>query len=304
MGLLLGGVAACQEPAQVESHRLQQLEATMQALNSRLSKDADKHIANIERGVSQNREQRRDVEVLRQAEEVREQANALVGYLQHIRQRLGTPEPAIDSRLADAAPVTALLLDGGAADTLQHRLNNYAAFIRPYVPEVAPLALDAEQDPNVTQAMGSALKDWRFAQLYFQGASVASALAMLSQKELEVRDLERTALRKLSERVGSHSSVFFKIGAMATPESRAVRAGEVYRAYLYLTSTQFSVYRQTGQVNGHPVNVGPDGRVQVSFLVPTDAPDGPALWDGKISGRYEGRDTTFRIRVPYTIQRN
>lgn len=60
-------------------------------------------------------------------------------------------------------------------------------------------------------------------------------------------------------------------------------------------------------VNGSEIAVkGGWGRVE--FEVPTQLPSGQnsveAYWDGTISFReYDGHDTMFRVRVPYTIRK-
>jgi hypothetical protein len=53
--------------------------------------------------------------------------------------------------------------------------------------------------------------------------------------------------------------------------------------------------------NGRPVPIAPNGTGLVSFRAPTRP--GPATWTGTIRLNQYGRDTTFRVTVPYRVAR-
>jgi hypothetical protein len=306
LSLLLCSVAACQTRAsEAELRQMQQLDEALQGVNRHLAKEADNVLGMIEKYVYQNNLQRRDLEVLRQAEDVQTHTRQVVDYLHKLRQELKRQKPASDApvSLSSSEAVNTLMLQVGAADTLQKRLNAYGNYLRAYVPESgAYLALDAKDDPSIRAVVGSSLDAKRFGEFYFGGTSVAAAFAVLSQKETEVRQLENKALGRLAEKIGPGGLIFYKIGPVAISATNTVEEGETYHANLFLSSTKPLIYRITVQANGKPLQIGPDGKARVEFTVPADAPSGPATWDGVIQGRYQGRDTTFRIRVPYTIQ--
>jgi hypothetical protein len=131
---------------------------------------------------------------------------------------------------------------------------------------------------------------------------VASALAVLAQQEAEVLRLEDEVQSKLSSMVSFGHVMFDKIGAFASAESNVVGEGEAYRAELFLTASASGLQpRMT--LNSQPLKVV-YGKGQVAFTAPPLPPGQSrqtAYWDGTITLRRSGRDTTFR--VPYTIVR-
>ncbi|RAK69870.1 hypothetical protein [Hymenobacter edaphi] len=301
VSVLLLGLAACQSgPTAAELGRLQQLDATLQERNGRSARSARTVVAALQEQVARNRMQRQDVAVLTMAKEVRAQTDSLTRYLHELRRQL---RPAPDNaRLAETRPVEAALL-GPAADTLQQRLSRYARFLHQLVPdEGGLLAASPTEDPRIHEAVGNDLDGLSFGEFYFRGASVASALTTLGQKEAEVRRLEGEALKRLSMKVGSHRG-FERIGAQALPKFAQVPEGETYEAALLLTSSHSEAYGLTMQANGRAVPLRPGGVGRVELAVPADAPAGPASWAATIKATYRGQDTTYRLRVPYTVQR-
>ncbi|MCC3156973.1 hypothetical protein LJ737_06975 [Hymenobacter sp. 15J16-1T3B] len=300
-GLLLAGLlGACQAgPSEAELRQYQSLDQTLTLLNRRQQRAARATEQRLAKQVEHNHWLRQDAAVLSEVEAIRTRTDSLVGQLQQLRQQLQVGSgKAADP--AATAPVEALL-GGPGADTVQQRLNAYARFIRRFVPQAAPLALDVRDEARIDRAARKQLAAWRFGQLYFRGAPLASALAMLSQKEAEIRRLEHDALAELDQKVAAPFIVFDKIGPMAVPESNEVPVGGTYRAALFLTSSAVGI-RPVMQADGRPVPLTLDGRGRVEFVVPATAPAGPASWEASIALRQYGRDTTFRLRVPYTIQ--
>ncbi|GAB3825378.1 hypothetical protein [Hymenobacter jeollabukensis] len=291
-GLLLAGLSACQAaPSAAELARYQSLEQTLTLLNQQSRHQARSTLANLTEQVKRNGWQPRDVAVLREAEAIRTRTDSLAGYLGQLRQQL--PSDPVSSLPESAG------LPGASADTLQQRLNAYARYIRRFVPDAAPLALDGADDVRISPAL-KALRAWRYGEVAFKGATVTAARTTLLRQEAEVRRLERAALQLPSQKVGGPVIVFDKIAPMAVPLADEVGAGETYRASLFLT-TSAPTRRLTMQADSRPVPVGPDGRGQVAFVVPAATAPGPAAWEGRIQGGFRGQDTTFTLRVPYTI---
>ncbi|GAB2967768.1 hypothetical protein GCM10027048_43160 [Hymenobacter coalescens] len=281
---LLLSLGACQfGSADAERRQYESLEQTLMLLGQRQQRAARATEQRLADAVERNHWQDRDVAVLRQAQAICSRTDSLSRYLQRLR---GTPGSSG--------------LEGAAADTLQRRLNGYALYIKQFVPAVGPLAMHGPDDPRLREAGYRALKEWRFGELAFKGAPAAAARATLQRLEVEARRLEHDALNELSKKVGAAVIVFDKIGVGAVPESQQVPAGGSYRAALFLASSMGG--RVTMEADGRPVPVGPDGRGRVEFVVPANAPAGPAAWEARFHARYQGRDTTLRLRVPYTIQ--
>ena len=300
---LLSGLLACQSgPNETALLRLQLLADEMTLINDKVGQANNAVVEGIQTMVAKNRNQTRDVAVLRQSEAVRADAQQLRAYLRGLRQQL-TPAgkaPTL-AQLADTAAV-AELLRGGQADTLQRRLDHYATVMQQYISSATTAPLTATGDPRIRAIVGAERAGLGFRKLFLQDASAGAVLAVLAWEEAAVLRLESDALRELSMKVGSGCG-FTKIGIFAAAESNTVGEGETYRAEMFLTSSASGV-RPRMTLNGRPLAVGPDGKGRVSLTAPRLAPGQSrqtVTWEGTITLPNHGRDTIFRVRVPYTI---
>jgi gliding motility-associated protein GldM len=285
------------------------IDDSLLGVNDKTSVGADGTVKGIQAAVQKNNNQPQDLAVLKQSEEIRTKTKELVAYLRDVRQKLLTatenkgPEM---TNLSGEDKVAITMLGGqkhnGIAYTgLKPKLNEYSEFIKQYVPNAMPLAIDAKEDPRVTE---KAQKNKNFAELNFENTPVVAALATISQKETEVLKYEADALSALAQKVGAKTIVFDKIGAFASAESNTVAAGTKYKAELFLTASASTISpRMT--LNGSPLSVGPDGKGKVEFTARPGGFDASgnakASWTGTIRFNQNGRDTTFTVKVPYTI---
>jgi len=93
-----------------------------------------------------------------------------------------------------------------------------------------------------------------------------------------------------------------RLVATASAESNVVAPGATYRAELGLVSYYpADKLKMHMTCNGQPVPIGSDGIGQASFRAPTRP--GPATWTGAIRLNQNGRDTTFKVTVPYRVAR-
>ncbi|MBJ6107787.1 gliding motility protein GldM [Hymenobacter sp. BT523] len=286
------------------------IDDSLLGVNDKTSVGADGTVKGIQAAVQKNNNQPRDLAVLKQSEEIRAKTKELVSYLRDVRQKLlaatENKEGQEMTNLSGEDKVAITMLGGqkhnGIAYTgLKPKLNEYSEFIKQYVPTATPLAIDAKDDPRVTE---KAQKNKNFAELNFENTPVVAALATISQKETEVLKYEADALSALAQKVGAKTIVFDKIGAFASAESNTVAAGTKYKAELFLTASASTISpRMT--LNGSPLSVGPDGKGKVEFTARPGAFDASgnakASWTGTIRFNQNGRDTTFTVKVPYTI---
>lgn len=120
----------------------------------------------------------------------------------------------------------------GKGYELKKKLNDFATQLQklgdPNV-KFPELAVDASQDPALAKTdVMTRKKD--FSELYFAQTPVPAALAVLSQKQSEVRRLESQVLEYLAKQVGIEEIKFDKIFAVVIPDARAVVAGQKYHA--------------------------------------------------------------------------
>ncbi|WP_046243990.1 type IX secretion system motor protein PorM/GldM [Hymenobacter terrenus] len=283
------------------------IDDSLLSVNDKTSLAADGTVKGIQAAVVKNQNQARDQAVLKQSEEIRQKTKDIVAYLRDVREQLlkATENTGPEIKNMSGEDKVAITMLGGkrngiAYTSLKPKLNEYAQYMKQFVPDATPLALDGKEDKRVTKDQS----DKNFAELNFENTPVVAALATISQKETEILELESAALQKQAEKVGAKTIVFDKIGAFASAESNTVAAGTKYKAELFLTASASSLSpRMT--LNGSPISVGPDGHGKIEF---TARPgnfdkDGNAKgsWTGTIRFNQNGRDTTFTKKVEYTI---
>jgi gliding motility-associated protein GldM len=279
-------------------------------VNGKTETAADNTVKGIEAAVAKNRNQAADVAVLKKSQEIRDETKKVVDYLNQVRDNLykatENTKGGNDYKNMSAEDKVAITMLGGKQNGLaypmQKRLNDYSEYIKQFVPDAKPLALDAKNDTRI--APNSEQKHKNFAELNFENTPVVAALAVLSQKETEVLKYQADALQKQAEKVGAKTIVFDKLGAFASAESNTVAAGTKYKADLFLTASASNL-KPTMTYNGSALAVGPDGHGKVEFTARPgnfdQAGNAKASWTGTVRLNQAGRDTTFRVTVPYTV---
>jgi len=285
------------------------LDDSLSTINEKVGKDHGKTVQSIGEAVNRNRNQAKDVAVFKQSQEVREQTQKTVAYLRDVRDKLVTATENTKGKneyknMSAEDKVAITMLGGsrnGLAYAMKNELNQYSNYIKRIIPEAGPLAMDAKEDPAVTDPEQ---KNKNFAELNFENTPLVAALAVLSQKEAEVLKYESDALTKLAQQVGAETIVFDKIGAFASAESNTVAAGTKYKAELFLTASATGM-RPSMTLNGSPLQVGPDGKGKIEFTATPGSFDASGNakknWTGTIRINNNGRDTTFKVSVPYVV---
>ena len=284
------------------------IDDSLLGVNDKTSVAADGTIKGIQDAVVKNQNQARDKTILQESEEIRTKTKELTAYLRGLREKLlkvteNTGPEMTNLSGEDKVAITMLggKNNGLAYTELKPKLNDYSTFIKKYVPSASPLALDGKEDTRVTE---KSQKTKNFAELNFENTPVVAALATISQKETEVLKYEAEALSAQAQKVGAKTIVFDKIGAFASAESNTVAAGTKYKAELFLTASASSISpRMT--LNGSSLPVSAEGKGKVEFTARPGGFDASgnakSSWTGTIRFNQNGRDTTFTVKVPYTI---
>ncbi|TGD78384.1 gliding motility protein GldM [Hymenobacter wooponensis] len=284
------------------------LDESLGSINDKVSNANEGAVKGIQAQVEKNRNQARDLAVLKQSQEIRDRTKQMVSYLDEVRSKLLTAtenKGKNEFKNMSAEDKVAITMLGGTrngeAYKMKEELNKYSSYIKQFVPNAGPLALDAREDAMVTDPEQ---KSKNFAELNFENTPVVAALAVLSQKEAEVLKYESDALAAQAAKVGGSVIVFDKIGAFASAESNTVAAGTKYKAELFLTASA-SGLNPSMTLNGSPLSVGSDGKGKVEFTARPGSFDAAgnakAQWTGTIRFKQNGRDTTFKVTVPYTV---
>ena len=265
--------------------QLEQLTAVLTSENDRVAKEAKNAVKGIEAKVDKNNNQSADVALLRHAEELQTQANQLIATLRaySTQLRLSTDNPAAPAPLQQPGTAVGPVLGAGTTrrQLFQQQLDTYATTLHHLsLAEAAPLT-------GLT---------------FEANTPVAEALADLCQLENTVLVRQTRSLQRLAKAVRVQEWLTHLL-ITATAESSVVAPGDTYRAQLRLVG-YFSAaeLKMVMTCNGQPVSAGPDGTGLVRFRAPTLP--GPATWTGTIRINQYGRDTTFKVTVPYRVARH
>ncbi|WP_394993357.1 gliding motility protein GldM [Emticicia sp.] len=180
-------------------------------------------------------------QVLQNAVEVRKITGEIDNYISSLKQEIinagggldaetgGVKNPAEEEKVA-------ILMVGSAKNgkgyALKQKLNDFAVQLQKFAApntKFPELAIDASKDPALAKTDGIT-RNKDFSELYFAQTPVPAALAVLSQKQSEVRRIEGEVLEYLASQVGIKEIKFDEIFAVVIPDSRSVVAGQKYRA--------------------------------------------------------------------------
>jgi len=280
----------------------------------------------IKKAVKDNGGKAEDLAVLKKADDVRKQTGEILSYITALRTELiketgGTEEDENKNIIGyvgakEEQKVMEIMLgpEGshkGKGYDLQKKLNGYAQNVSNLVgPKLLPykaLALDAKDDEMFKRDKEQNKKD--FAELNFGQTPMVAALAVLSTKEAELLKLESLALENLANQVGASNLSFDQVFAMSRATSNVVAAGTDYEAEMFIAASS-SALKPTFKYGGSEVPAVNSGGVivgKVKFRASAGAYDkegnAKKSWGGSITIKNKGKDTVFKLEVPYIVAR-
>ncbi|RRB02270.1 type IX secretion system motor protein PorM/GldM [Larkinella rosea] len=222
---------------------------------------------NIRSTVEKSGNRAADLAVVKQAQEVREITSGIVTELDALKDQIvteaggGRDEEGNIKTPNEETKVGAIMVGNnknGKAYALQTKLNQYVQQLQKYNPNAkfTPLAVDAKDDPIASRSKEQKNKD--FAELNFEQTPVPAALAVLSQRQSDIRRMEGEVLDYLASKVGAQDIKFDKILAMISMESKVVVAGTKFKGEMFLAASSSGITPRMS-LNGGAVRV--DGGV-------------------------------------------
>ncbi|WP_337042573.1 type IX secretion system motor protein PorM/GldM [Emticicia sp. 17c] len=243
--------------------KFQLLNNSLERANSAANETNEKSVSAIKAEVAKPGNEKY-ADVVRKAAEVRKITSEMDSYISGLKQEIieagGGPDPVTGVKNPSEEEKVAILMVGanknGKGYELKKKLNDFAAQIQKYGdPKVqfTELAVDASADPVLSKTdITTRKKD--FSELYFAQTPVPAALAMLSQKQSEVRRLEAQVLEHLAKQVGIQEIKFDEIFAVVIPDARAVVAGQKYYAEVAIGAYSKSITPRIS-INGSAVPI-------------------------------------------------
>jgi gliding motility-associated protein GldM len=244
---------------------------------------------NIRATVDKSGNRPADVAVIKQAEEVRKMSADMINRIEALKNQLveaggGLDEEGNIKNLSEEEKVAQLMIGtgrNGQAFKLKDELNGFTTGLTKYTNvKYGALALDGAEDPTANRSAEQRGKD--FAELNFAQTPVPAALAVLSQKQSDVRRLEGEALDVLASKVGAQDVKFDKIMAMLSMESKVVVAGTKFKGEMFLAASSSGIQPRMS-LSGGPVRMQ-DGRGIIEFTAQGGSYDKNGLARRLLSG--------------------
>lgn len=286
------------------------LEVSTSAVNQLNSETQQKIKAAVEK--SGNRDA--DLAILKQADDVRQLTGGIVSELDALKKEIidfaggGYNEEGAIKNPQEETKVGELMIGGGKngkAYELKDKLNTFIASIEKYSDhKFMPLALDGSEDPIAKDSKDQRNKD--FANLNFGETPVAAALAVLSQKQADIRRVESEVLNLLASKVGAADIKFDRVLAMLSAESKVVVAGTKFKGQMFIAASASGISPRMS-LNGSPLQVT-NGVGEIEFVAQGGEYNSEGLAKKVLQGTItiptpSGRDTTYRLEEEYFVAR-
>ncbi|QJW88903.1 gliding motility protein GldM [Spirosoma taeanense] len=244
---------------------------------------------NIRATVEKSGNRAADLAIVKQADDVRKLTADIINEIDQVKEQVveaggGRDEAGNIKNLSEEEKVAQVMIGtarNGAAFKLKDQLNGYVENLSKYAgTKYPPMALDGKDDPIASRSVDQRKKD--FAELNFAQTPVPAALAVLSQKQADVRRIEGEVLDILASKVGAQDVKFDKIIAMLSMESKVVVAGTKFKGQMFLAASSSGIQPRMS-LNGGPVRVQ-DGQGIIEFTAQGGAYDKNGLARRTLSG--------------------
>lgn len=247
-------------------------------------------VDNIRATVEKSGNRAADLVIVKQADEVRKSTADIISEIDNLKQRIiteaggGTDEAGNIKNISEEEKVALLMVGGnhnGEAYKLKKNLDDYVNNLSKYgTAKYTSLALDGKDDPISSRSPEQRLKD--FGELNFEQTPVPAALAVLSQRQTDIRRIEGEVLDVLASKVGAQDVKFDKIIAMLSMDSKVVVAGTKFKGQMFLAASS-SGFQPRMSLNGGPVRVQ-DGQGIIEFTAQGGAYDKNGLAKRTLTG--------------------
>ena len=266
---------------------------------------------NIRGTVEKSGNRANDLAIVKQADDVRKQTANIIGEIDGLKQRIiteaggGLDEAGTIRNLSEEEKVAQIMIGStrnGQAYSLKKNLDSYITGLSKYSPaKYNSLALDGKDDPIMSRSPEQRTKD--FGELNFAQTPVPAALAVLTQRQSDVRRIEGEVLNYLASKVGAQDVKFDNILAMLSMDSKVVVAGTKFKGQMFLAASSTGVQPRMS-LNSGAVRVQ-DGVGLIEFTAQGGSYDKNGLskrtLSGSISYQTPGGLRTVPLKADYFV---
>jgi len=297
------------------------IDDSLQLANEAADKNNTKVEKGIEKLVTDNGSKPKDAQLLQSAKEVRAEAAKIKAKIEELRNKLVEVTEGYEEghggkmwKGAKEETKVEILMIGaegsknGEGYKLQKEINDYCDKMTSILAKTEAkrsfehIAKNGEEDERIVDHE-SKKKD--FANLNFAQTPMCAAMAILSNIESEVLKHETDALAAIQSLLGADEIKFDKITASYSATSGIVAAGTKYQADLFILASS-STLKPIMKMSGRDIPVK-DGIGKIELTATADGgsttPDGLIKkgWDGSITIKNKGKDTTFKVKGEYYV---
>jgi|TARA_R110002111_G_scaffold190204_3_gene255416 gliding motility-associated protein GldM len=256
-----------------------------------------------------------DIPKVEAAKEIRKKSAELVSYLEEAKTRLIEESNAIDeqgnfrtSALKNVDIPGNIFNNNRLGYEMQEKLNSFPAEIEQILSELKinksfeKIAKDASEIDLFKNDVDVNFKD--YVNLNYVKSPIGAVLAIISQHQNEVLNIESEALTEITNSLGSFIFEADKLKARIAANSNVVAAGTTFEAEMFLASSSSSTdLKMTADGRSVPVE---DGFGQIKFPVaPASNYDDRGLaarsLKGEITVPIGGQDSVFTINYDYFV---
>jgi gliding motility-associated protein GldM len=265
-------------------------------------------VDNIRATVEKSGNRATDLAIVKQAEEVRKQTADVIAQIDALKERIvneaggGTDESGNIRNLSEEEKVAQMMVGpnhNGEAYKLKKQLDDYTTGLSRYSNAKYPsLALDGKEDPISSRSPEQRTKD--FGELNFAQTPVPAALAVLSQRQTDVRRIEGEVLDVLASKVGAQDVKFDKILAMLSMDSKVVVAGTKFKGQMFLAASSSGIQPRMS-LNGAPVRMQ-DGQGIIEFTAQGGSYDKNGLARRTLTGAISYQTANGLKTVPLSAE--
>ncbi|AMQ55030.1 gliding motility protein GldM [Algoriphagus sanaruensis] len=274
-------------------------------------------VTNIKSTVEEQGNNPRDVPKVSAAQEVRTATKEIYAYIEDLKQELITQSNAkneegafVNSALKNTEIPGNMFANNGKGDEMKEKLNAYPVQVSQILEKIGltgitfkPIALDAkdiEIFANDTEARAKS-----FTNLNFVKSPVGAVIALLSQFQNEVLNIESEALTAITNSIGSF---YFKadiLKGQIAAKSNVVAAGTKFEADMFIASASSSA-SPTMTLDGRGNVPVEDGFGKVEFTVPPassydDKGLARQVLKGQIVTNVGGEDQVIPVEYEYFV---
>ncbi|EAZ81467.1 type IX secretion system motor protein PorM/GldM [Algoriphagus machipongonensis] len=272
-------------------------------------------VSSIKSTVEQQGNNEKDVPKVAAAEEVRNASKEVYAYLEDLKQQLITQSNARNesgtfesSSLKNTEVPGTIFANRGKGEEMKERLNSYPTQISQILSGIGidmkfqAIAKDASEIPLF--ANDSEVKNKDFVALNFVKSPVGAVMALISQWQNEVLNIESEALSQITSSIGTF---YFKadiVEARIAATSNVVAAGTKFEGDMFIASSS-SASAPTMTIDGRSVPVE-NGFGKIEFTVtPASEYDDRGLARRVIQGEIEtnvgGEDQILPVEYEYYV---